>query len=294
MRLRLGTRGSALATAQSGEIASRLRNLGHPVDVVVIRSQGDDDARSLAQIGGQGAFTAALSRALLENKIDLAVHSLKDLPTLQMDGLVLGAVPQREDPRDALVTRWGSGPLPEGSRVGTGSLRRGLQLAALGRHRAMDLRGNVDTRLNKLLSGEYDAVMLAMAGLKRLGLTPSPESGWELSPLETGLMTPAVGQGALGIECRADQPEVLAALQPLEHGPSRRAVLIERTLLSRMGGGCQVPFAAHVDVRGTCHLMLADPATNTVVCRLSGPADQAQVLYARMAQDHKAVLDRIS
>ncbi|MGE4158184.1 MAG: hydroxymethylbilane synthase [Planctomycetota bacterium] len=292
MKLRLGTRGSALARAQSNGIVDMLREQGHDVELVVIRSEGDVDRRSLAEIGGQGAFTAALSRALLDDRIDFAVHSLKDLPTRQMEGLTLGAVPRRADPRDALITRWGTGSLIQGSTIGTGSLRRSVQLSGSRTHKIADLRGNVDTRLARLLKGDFDGVVLAMAGLQRLGLSPSQEAGWQWAPLKIEDMTPAVGQGALGLECRSDRHDVISALATVEDAATREAILIERQLLGRLGGGCQVPFAAHV-TEGVCHLMLADPVEGRVVCRMQGPATGAGDLFTRMQALHGPLISRL-
>jgi len=207
----------------------------------------------LATIGGQGAFTKELEVALLERRIDVAVHSLKDLPTIIPEGLTIAATPEREDPRDALVLRAGAGAsnaslknLPEGAVVGTSSLRRIAQLRHLRPDvRVKDLRGNVDTRLRKLDAGEFDAVILASAGLRRLGFAARISAA-----IETSEMLPAVSQGALGIETRTDDAETVALVSRLNHAPTRAAVLAERALLRQLGGGCQVPIAAHASVSG--------------------------------------------
>ena len=207
----------------------------------------------LATIGGQGAFTKELEVALLDSRIDVAVHSLKDLPTVNPEGLSITATPEREDARDALVLRSDADSngasvnnLPSGSVVGTSSLRRIAQLKHLRPDvRVKDLRGNVDTRLRKLDSGEYDAVILASAGLRRLGF------GHRISAaIETDVMLPAVSQGSLGVQTRADDSETNALVSRLDHTATRAAVTAERALLRKLGGGCQVPIAAHAVVTG--------------------------------------------
>jgi hydroxymethylbilane synthase len=244
--LRIGTRGSALARWQSGWVADRLR-AAHPglaVELVEIRTRGDRDRNSpLSQIaGGTGLFTKEIQRALLEGAVEIAVHSLKDLPTQSPDGLTLGAIPEREDPADALIAprHHTLERLPAGATVGTGSLRRKAML----RHArpdlvVVDIRGNVDTRLAKATSGELDAVVLACSGLHRLGL--DAHATQRLGP--PGFL-PAVGQGALGIECRIDDEGTIALLLALDHAPTRRAVLAERACLAALEGGCMVPLAA--------------------------------------------------
>lgn len=244
--VRIGTRGSALARWQSEWVADRLR-ASHPgvsVELVEIRTRGDRDRNSpLSQIaGGTGLFTKEIQRALLARQVEVAVHSLKDLPTQSPDGLTLGAVPEREDPADALIAprHRTLEALPPGATVGTGSLRRKAML----RHsrpdlEVVDIRGNVETRLAKATSGELDAVVLAASGLHRLGLLDRATQ--RLGP---PTFLPAVGQGALGIECRRDDPETIALLAPLDHPPTRRAVLAERACLAALEGGCMVPLAA--------------------------------------------------
>jgi hydroxymethylbilane synthase len=245
--LRLGTRASALATAQSGTVADLLRDrLGRDVELVEITTEGDTNRAPLAQIGGTGVFVSALREALLDGRIDLAVHSLKDLPTDPPVGITLAAVPTREDPRDVVVARDGLtlGELPAGSRVGTGSPRRVSQLHALGLGLDVtDVRGNVDTRIGKVRTGEYDAVVLARAGLARLGrLDDATEV---LDPLQ---MLPAPGQGALAVECRSDDLGLAADLAALEDSSSRSAVEAERAVLATLEGGCSAPIGALAEV----------------------------------------------
>lgn len=240
--LRLGTRASPLARWQAGWVADQLAARGVTVELVPITTQGDLRAAPLGQIGGQGLFTKELQRALLANEIDLAVHSLKDLPTAIVSGLVLAAVPPRESTADCLICRQADSfaALPHGARVGTGSLRRKAQLW----HQRPDLvieeiRGNVDTRLRKLDQGQYDAIVLAEAGLRRLGL-----EGRITQVLPRTHMLPAVGQGALGLETREDDVAAQAALRPLDDRAARTAVLAERALLAALRAGCLAPVAA--------------------------------------------------
>ncbi|TCN40354.1 hydroxymethylbilane synthase [Kribbella orskensis] len=244
--IRLGTRRSALATAQATQVADSLRALGHEVELVPIVTTGDTSKAPLEQIGGTGIFVSALRDALLANQIDIAVHSLKDLPTTPLDGLTIGAVPQREDPRDVLVARDGLtlGELQTGALVGTGSPRRVAQLEALGLGLELTgIRGNVDSRIAMVAEGKLDAVVLARAGLARLGrLSEVTET---LDPIQ---VLPAPGQGALGIECRADDVAVLAALAPLEDPAVRAAVTAERQLLATLEAGCTAPVGALAEV----------------------------------------------
>jgi hydroxymethylbilane synthase len=244
--IRLGTRRSALATAQSTLIADQLRALGHEVELVLITTTGDVNRAPVEQIGGTGIFVSALRDALLSDEIDIAVHSLKDLPTLSVDGLVLGAIPRREDPRDVLVARGGLtlGELPRGSVIGTGAARRVAQIDALGLGlECTGVRGNVDTRIALVTDGKLDAVIVARAGLSRLGrLSEVTET---LDPIQ---MLPAPGQGALAIECRSDNTEVLAALAHLEDPATRAAVTAERQLLATLEAGCTAPVGALAEV----------------------------------------------
>jgi hydroxymethylbilane synthase len=244
--IRLGTRRSALATAQATWVADQLRALGHEVELVPIVTTGDVNKAPLEQIGGTGVFVSALRDALLAHEIDIAVHSLKDLPTASVDGLTIGAVPVREDPRDVLVARDGLtlGELQQGALVGTGSPRRVAQLDALGLGlECTGIRGNVDTRIGMVAEGKLDAVVLARAGLSRLGrLAEVTET---LDPIQ---VLPAPGQGALGIECRADDAGVLAALAPLEDPATRAAVTAERQMLATLEAGCTAPVGALAEV----------------------------------------------
>lgn len=243
--LRLGTRGSALARTQSDGVRRALEKEAGPVEVVVIQTTGDRRIdRPLPEIGGKGLFTRELDRALLEGAIDLAVHSLKDLPTEQEPGLAVVAVPLREDPRDVLVGPAGAtvtlAGLPAGARVGTSSLRRRALLLAFRPDLTVDsVRGNLDTRLRKLDGGEYDALVLAAAGLRRMGLEDRAGE-W----LERTAFLPAPAQGALGIVARIDDERVAEALRPLRDPPSESAVRAERAMLAALEGGCQVPIAA--------------------------------------------------
>ncbi len=244
--LRLGTRRSPLALTQAALVADAIRaSSGRAVDLVEISTYGDTTRAALAQIGGTGVFVSGLRDALLGGAVDVAVHSLKDLPTADSAGLVLAAVPGREDPRDALVARDGLvlGELPPGSRVGTGSPRRRAQLLALGLGlEVVPVRGNVNTRLRLVADGEVDAVVLARAGLARLGRLDAVTE--VIDPIQ---MLPAPGQGALAVECRADDATVIAALAPLDRFASRAAVAAERTLLAVLEAGCSAPVGAYAE-----------------------------------------------
>lgn len=244
--LRLGTRRSALALAQSGLVAQELRAAGHSVELVELTTAGDRSSGAVTELG-TGVFVNELRRALCAGEIDLAVHSLKDLPTAPASDIVLAAVPRRADPRDALVARDGAtlAELPSGSRVGTGSPRRTAQLRALGYgFEVVAIRGNVDTRVAKVSSGELDAVVVAAAGLERLG---RGELATEV--LDPGQVLPAPGQGALAVECRAADEALAAELSAaLDDATSRAAVVAERTLLARLEAGCTAPVGALADV----------------------------------------------
>jgi hydroxymethylbilane synthase len=241
-RLRLGTRNSPLARWQAEWVAARLTELGMQVELVPITTQGDVKSGPLGQIGGMGLFTKELQRALLDNQIDLAVHSLKDLPTEPVTGLALAAVPERESTADVLLaTKYNSlESLPKGAKVGTGSLRRKSQLLHARPDLVIeDIRGNVETRVRKLDDGEYDAIVLAAAGLKRLGL-----ANRITQVLPQTLMLPAVGQGALGIETRAEDGSTRQLVSPLDHDDTHQAVLAERTMLLSLLAGCLAPVGA--------------------------------------------------
>jgi len=254
-RLRIGTRGSPLARAQTALVVRALEQ-AHPdlagadaLEVVVIRTTGDRVTdRPLAELGGKGLFCKELEAALLEGRIDLAVHSVKDLPTWLPDDLVLGAVLARGDPRDVLITRDGAGldALAPGAVVGTASLRRQAQLLArCPEVRVVPIRGNVETRLGKLGAGAVDATLLAQAGLERLGIAPA---GARILPPE--IMLPAVGQGAIGAECRAADAPTLALLAAIDDPESSVCVGAERALLAALDGSCHTPIAGHAACQG--------------------------------------------
>lgn len=242
--LRVGTRASRLARTQAGHVRDALvAALGREVVLVDVTTHGDVSRAPLASIGGTGVFVSALREALLRGEVDAAVHSLKDIPTYPEDGIALAAVPLREDPRDVLVARDGLtlGELPAGSRVGTGSLRRSAQLEALGLGlELVGIRGNVETRLGKVTSGEVDAVVLARAGLSRLGLLAAVTE--VLDPIQ---MLPAPGQGALAVECRSDDTALVAEIHDaLEDRRTRAAVTAERKVLAALEAGCSAPVGA--------------------------------------------------
>jgi hydroxymethylbilane synthase len=290
--LRLGTRRSALAVAQAQWVADDITaRTGHAVELVPVTTHGDASAADLAQIGGTGVFVTALRERLLAGEVDLAVHSLKDLPTADAEGLVLAAVPAREDPRDVLVARDGLtlGELPPGSRVGTGSPRRAAQLRALGLgHDVVAVRGNVDTRLRLVAEHEIDAVVLARAGLARLGRLDAVTE--VIDPIQ---MLPAPGQGALAVECRtpehpadASVHELLAGLDDAE---TRLAVTAERTLLATLEAGCSAPVGAYGEPAEGEHVqelylraaVIAGDGSASVRLSATGPLDEA----ARIGRD---------
>ena len=278
----IGSRGSKLALWQARWIEARLQEAGHATRIEIIKTTGDKITDvALAQVGaasgGKGVFTKEIEEALLAGAIDLAVHSLKDLPTELPPGLALAAVPEREDPRDALVG-FRLDELPIGARVGTSSLRRAAQLRALRPDLEIgDIRGNVETRLRKRDDGEFDATLLACAGLRRLGLQERITEA-----LEPAVMAPAVGQGALGIEARDGDEETLAVLKPIEYEPTRQAVEAERTLLDALGGGCQVPLGAYARVvAGELRLIaavVAPDGSKLIRTEAHGPAEQPAAL----------------
>ncbi len=242
--LRVGTRASLLARTQSEHVADALRkSLERDVVLVDVTTDGDISAASLASMGGVGVFVNALREALLRGDVDVAVHSLKDIPTYPQEGVALAAVPVREDPRDVLVARDGLtlGELPAGSRVGTGSPRRAAQLSALGLGlEIVDIRGNVDTRIRKVGSGELDAVLLARAGLARIGRLDEVTEA--LDPLQ---MLPAPGQGALAVECRSDDEFLVDQVRDtLDDASARATVTAERTVLGDLEAGCSAPVGA--------------------------------------------------
>ena len=246
MALRLGTRRSRLALTQSGQIADALRGAGHDVELVEIVTEGDTNRAALETIGGTGVFASALRQALRAGEIDLAVHSLKDLPTAPEAGLVIAATPVREDVRDVLVARDGLtlGELPSGARIGTGSPRREAQLVALGLGvEIVPIRGNVETRLALVDTGELDAIVLARAGLLRLGLADRATE--VLDPIQ---VLPAAGQGALALECRADDSVVCEVLTALNDADTQACVTAERTVLAALEAGCTAPVGVLAEV----------------------------------------------
>ena len=276
--LTIGSRGSQLALWQARHIAGRIAEMGVETRIEIIKTTGDKIVDvPLAKVGGKGLFTKEIEEALLAGSIDAAVHSLKDVPSELPQGLILAAIPEREDPRDALVGK----ALTEGPHVGTSSLRRAAQLHTLGLGLKIEtLRGNVDTRLRKLDEGLYDSIVLAAAGLRRLGWAGRIA---EMIPVET--MCPAVGQGALAIETRNDG-EAQRIIEKLDHAPSRIAVTAERALLRTLGGGCQVPVGGHARVEGRMiHLraIVATPDGSRVIRgeRWSEDADKAGVELAQ-------------
>jgi hydroxymethylbilane synthase len=242
--IRLATRASRLALIQARAVAGPLEAAGARVEIVPMRTEGDRRAEArLAAIGGKGLFVREIEEALLRGEADVAVHSLKDLPAEVPAGLTLAVFPEREDPRDVLVTRGAGGldVLPRGARVGTSSpRRRAITLALRGDLCVLPIRGNVDTRLAKLDAGDYDALVLAAAGLRRLGV-----SARHATPLAPDVFVPAVGQGVLGVQARADDAATLAALRPLDHAPTRACAEAERAFLARLGASCVTPMAAH-------------------------------------------------
>ncbi len=290
--IRIGTRASALATTQSTWVGERLRE-AHGVDfeLVEISTEGDRSSRPLAQIGGTGVFVAAVREALLAGEVDIAVHSLKDIPTAEAPGLLLAATPPREDPRDVVIARDGLtlGELPAGATVGTGSPRRVTQLNALGLGlRIRELRGNVDTRIGKVTGGELDAIVLARAGLLRLGR--AEEATEILDPLQ---MLPAPGQGALACECRADDDATARLLAVLDDPDTRAAVTAERSLLATLEAGCSAPLGALADVvwgddgdELWLRAVVGDPSGNPTIRRSAvGAPEEAAALGRRLAEE---------
>ena len=244
MNLRIGSRGSQLALWQANHIAALLRTQGHAVEIEIVKTTGDRlQEIAFAQVGSKGMFTKEIEEALAAGRIDLAVHSLKDLPTELPEPFALAATPKRVDPRDAFISVLYANlaALPPGAKVGTSSQRRRAQLKALRPDiEAIEFRGNVDTRLRKLAEGQVDAILLASAGLDRLEKTE-----WVRERLDPKDFCPAAGQGALGIETRKDDAATIAAVAFLNHADTRFAVTVERAALAALGGGCQVPIGVH-------------------------------------------------
>jgi hydroxymethylbilane synthase len=292
--LRLGTRRSALALAQSGLVAEAVTaKTGRPVELVEITTFGDVSKEALTRIGGTGVFVNALRDALLADEVDLAVHSLKDLPTRAPADLALAAVPQREDVRDVLVARdrLKFADLPPGSRVGTGAPRRAAQLRLLRADlEIVPVRGNVDTRVGFVTKGTLDAVVLAYAGLNRLG-----RIGEATDYFDPAALLPAPGQGALAVECRAADGELVAELAALDHGPTRAAVVAERALLAALEAGCSAPVggyavasARELQLTGTVAEVVSEDATSGTVPRsirmsATGTVEEAERLGRELA-----------
>jgi hydroxymethylbilane synthase len=286
--LRIGTRASALARTQTGLVADAL---GVAVDIVPVVTTGDRSSAPLEQLGGTGVFVSALREALLAGEVDVAVHSYKDLPIGPTEGIVIAAVPNRDDPRDVLVARDGLtlGELPAGARVGTGSPRRAAQVRALGLGiEVVPIRGNVDTRLGKVASGEVDAVMLAYAGLRRLGR--ADEATEVLDPIQ---VLPAPAQGALAVECRESDAEARAVLAAVDDADTRAAVRAERALLAGLEAGCSAPVGGLAEVaegddgpeiflRGS---VTAVDGSAAVRLSATGPTATADAVGRRLAAD---------
>jgi len=294
--LRIGSRGSRLALWQAEQARARLIDLnpGFQIEIEIIKTTGDVKPDPLSVIGGKGVFTKELEDALLAKRIDIAVHSLKDLPTVIPDALSLSAICEREDPRDALVLRQGQtatalADLSAGSVVGTSSQRRFSQLRALRDDLTVkDLRGNVDTRVRKLDEGQYDALILASAGLIRLGLRDRISA-----PIATHEILPAVGQGAIAIETRAEDEIAVAATSKLNHRETELACRAERAFLRGLGGGCQFPIAAHAVIDGeTLKIegLVATPNGSEILRDVtSGNMEQAEKIGSTLVQQ---LLDR--
>jgi hydroxymethylbilane synthase len=302
--LRLGTRGSPLALAQAGWIARQLdERCGQPTVVLTVATPGDESTAPIERLGTTGVFTTTLRQALLRGTVDLVVHSCKDLPTAPVPGLHVVAFPAREDPRDALVWPGGTSldALPRGARIGTGSPRRAALLRAAGRQlRVVPMRGNVGTRLRKLAAGEVDALVLAMAGLSRLGLLDKAAM-----PLDPSLLMPAPAQGVLAVECRTDDPATSERLSTLDHGPTRAAAIAERGFLAGLDAGCTAPVGALAEATGTepalrmSGVIAAPDGSSVIRAHATGVASDGETLgrqLAHMLLSHggAALLDRTS
>ncbi len=299
MKLRIGSRGSQLALWQANHIAALLRGQGHVVEIEIIKTTGDRlQEVTFAEVGSKGMFTKEIEEALADGRVDLAVHSLKDLPTELPEPFVLAATPPRVDPRDAFVSvnHMHLSDLPQGAKVGTSSQRRRAELKALRPDiEAIEFRGNVDTRLRKLAEGQVEAILLAAAGLERLGKTD-----WMREKLDVKDFCPAAGQGSLGIETRKGDEATIDAVSFLDHAPTRFAVTAERASLAVLGGGCQVPIGIHcreallesgVGPTDEVFAVVADPETGQAVrvhhIAQRGSSDPAMLgrLVAKMLLD---------
>jgi len=305
--LRLGTRGSSLALAQAGWIARQLRErCGQPSVVVTVATPGDESTAPIEQLGTTGVFTTTLRAALLRGAVDFVVHSCKDLPTAPVPGLQVAAFPAREDPRDALIWPGGTSldTLPRGARIGTGSPRRAALLRATGHQlHIVPMRGNVDTRLRKLADGEVDALVLAMAGLSRLGLLDAVAT-----PLDPSLLMPAPAQGVLAVECRADDPVTAAQLRTLDHAPTRAAAIAERGFLAALDAGCSAPVGALAELGAETGaepavrmsgLIAAPDGSSVIRAHTTGVVGDGDALGRRLAHvllkhDGAALLNRTS
>jgi hydroxymethylbilane synthase len=289
--LRLGTRGSPLALAQAGWIARQLRErCGQPSVVVTVATPGDESTAPIERLGTTGVFTTTLRAALLRGAVDFVVHSAKDLPTAPVPGLQVAAFPAREDPRDALIWPGGTSldALPPGARIGTGSPRRAALLRAAGRQlQIVPMRGNVDTRLRKLADGEVDALVLAMAGLSRLGLLDKVAT-----PLDPLLLMPAPAQGVLAVECRTDDPVTAVQLRTLDHAPTRAAAITERSFLATLDVGCGAPVGALTELVAEAGaepavrlsgLIAAPDGSSVVRAQASGAVADGAALGRRLA-----------
>jgi hydroxymethylbilane synthase len=285
--IRLGTRASKLALTQSNWVKAQLEKLGNEVELIEIKTEGDVRTGPLAQIGGQGLFTKRLQHALVDSEIDLAVHSLKDLPTEDHPELKIAAVPPREKTADALVGRDGVvdlASLPNGAKVGTGSVRRAAQLLHLRPDlNIFDIRGNVDTRLKKLETEGFDAIILACAGLNRMGLADRITYAFDENEL-----LPAVGQGALGLEVRASDAATIAAVQVLNDDDSFCRAMAERAMLRRLFAGCLAPVGAVTKVQSQVvqltGVVLSRDGQTRIQCSNAGPVDRPGDLGVQVAE----------
>ncbi len=305
--LRLGTRGSPLALAQAGWVSRQLRErCGQPSVVVTVATPGDESTAPIEQLGTTGVFTTTLRAALLRGAVDFVVHSCKDLPTAPVPGLQVAAFPAREDPRDALIWPGGTSldALPRGARIGTGSPRRAALLRATGRDlQIVPLRGNVDTRLRKLADDEVEAIVLAMAGLSRLGLLDGVAT-----PFDPSLLMPAPAQGVLAVECRTDDPVTAAQLRTLDHAPTRAAAIAERGFLAALDAGCSAPVGALAELAAetgaepavrVSGLIAAPDGSSVIRAHTTGAVGDGDALGRRLAHmllkhGGAALLDRTS
>jgi hydroxymethylbilane synthase len=288
MKLRLGTRGSRLALVQTSWVADALRRLGPEVEMVPIKTSGDRLAEvALADFGGKALFVKEIEEALLDGRVDLGVHSLKDMPAVLPPGLVIASYPAREDPRDALLTPSGGAieDLPRGARVGTSSLRRRVLLISRRPDLVIEpIRGNVETRLGKLESGQYDALVMAQAGLNRLGVTPP-----HARPLSVEDFLPAVGQGILAVEVRQADREMLELLGRLDDTRTRMEAQAERSFLAVLGAGCHTPVAGHCRLQDGAlridGLVASLDGATMLRAAASGPLGSAEALGRRLAEE---------